>query len=391
VCTDLPDLEAGVYHYATYDHSLRQLRSGDLRGVLLEASGQAPGLAEAPVVLVVTSTFWRNAFRYKARAYRHTYWDAGTALANVLGVAAALDLPTQIVLGYADAQVNALLGVDGEREAAVVVCAVGRGASPPPAVSSLPAIDHPTEPLSAAEVTFADIPRMHAASSLASGEEAADWRSHPLRRTPAPPEQPTIRLEPMADSRLPTAPIEQIILARRSTRRYDTEQPLGFELFSTLLDRSSRGVAADCLVPGAPPLHDGYLIVNAVDGLAPGLYLHRARDGTIEPLRAGEFRATAAHLAFDQDYAGTAHANIYYLADFGPVLEHYGNRGYRLAQLEAALYAGRLHLAAHALDLGAVALTAFDDEVVELFAPRAAGSSYLFVNVFGVRRRGRTV
>jgi hypothetical protein len=31
VCGDLPDLEAGVYHYAAQDHALRQLRRGDFR------------------------------------------------------------------------------------------------------------------------------------------------------------------------------------------------------------------------------------------------------------------------------------------------------------------------------------------------------------------------
>lgn len=46
-----------------------------------------------------------------------------------------------------------------------------------------------------------------------------------------------------------------------------------------------------------------------------------------------------------------------------------GNRGYRLAQLEAALYAGRLHLAAEALGLGAVGSTSFDDEVIDVFSP----------------------
>src|SRR5919202_5609561 len=66
VCGDLPDLPAGVYYYATQDHSLRQLRAGDLRGVLVEASGGEPSLAQAPLALVVTSTFWRNAFRYRA-------------------------------------------------------------------------------------------------------------------------------------------------------------------------------------------------------------------------------------------------------------------------------------------------------------------------------------
>jgi SagB-type dehydrogenase family enzyme len=119
VCGDLADLPAGVYHYATQDHSLRQLRAGDLRGVLVAASGGEASLAQAPVALVMTSTFRRNAFRYRARAYCHTFWDAGTALANVLGVAASLHLPARLVLGFADDALNALLGADGEREAAV--------------------------------------------------------------------------------------------------------------------------------------------------------------------------------------------------------------------------------------------------------------------------------
>jgi SagB-type dehydrogenase family enzyme len=390
VCGDLPDLAAGVYHYATDDHSLRLLRAGDLRGVVVDASGNAPGLASAPVILAVTSTFWRNAWRYKARAYRHTFWDTGTSLANFLAVAASLDLPTELVLGYADAAVNALLGVDGETEATVALCALGRAATAQIAQiaqTNVPAIAHPIEPVSSAEVIFDDIPRMHAASSLASGDEAATWRQNPLRRPPQPPARATLPLAPLSDDDLPSAPIEDIILARRSTRNYDTHNPISFEAFSTLLDRSVRGFAADCLIPGASPLHDGYLIVNAVEGLEPGIYLHRAGEGSIEPIRAGDFRARAAHLAFDQQYAADAHVNSYYLTDLAPVLGHYGNRGYRVAQIEAALYAGRLHLAAHALGLGAVGSTSFDDEVTDFFSPPAAGASFMFVTVFGARRR----
>jgi SagB-type dehydrogenase family enzyme len=389
VCGELPDLPAGVYHYATQDHSLRQLRAGDLRGVLVAASGGEPSLAQAPVALVMTSTFWRNAFRYRARAYRHTFWDAGTSLTNVLGVAASLHVRTQLVLGFADAAVNALLGVDGEREAAVAVCSLGSGASAPAAPAHLEPIAHPTEPLSSGEVTFADIPRMHAASCLTSAEEAATWRRAPLRRTLPPAQGSVIGLEPLALDALPDAPIEEVILARRSRRRYDTDRPITFEQFSTVVDRSARGFAADSLAPNSPPLHDNYLIVNAVAGLTPGIYLHRTRERTVELLRSGEYRAEAAHLAFDQSYAGDEQVNSYYLTELAPVLAVYGNRGYRLAQLEAAIYAGRLHLAAEALGLGAVGSTSFDDEVVEFFSPRAAGGSFMFIAVFGARAARR--
>ena len=71
VCRDLPDLEAGVYQYAAHDHSLRQIRRGDFRRTLVEASGEEPSVAAAPAIVVCTSTFWRNAWKYRARAYRH--------------------------------------------------------------------------------------------------------------------------------------------------------------------------------------------------------------------------------------------------------------------------------------------------------------------------------
>ena len=91
VCGDLPDLDAGVYQYSASDHSLRQLRSGDYRCALAERTGSEAAVVAAPAVLVATSTFWRNAWRYQERAYRHVFWDLGTTLANVLAVAASSD------------------------------------------------------------------------------------------------------------------------------------------------------------------------------------------------------------------------------------------------------------------------------------------------------------
>ena len=387
ICAELPDLAAGIYHYDARGHSLRQLRAGDFRAALVAATGDEAAVAAAPVVLALTSTFWRNAWRYKARAYRHTFWDAGTTLANTLAVAAAAELPCELVLGFADDAVNALLGLDGAREATVALCALGRTAQGTPDAPDAPALALPTRPISPREVTFPAIPAMHAASSLASGAEAAGWRAEPLRREPPAPRGALIPLRPLPADQLAATPIEELILKRRSTRNYDTERAIPFEALSTLLDRSSRGFATDALAPDAPPLHDAYLIVHSVEGLAPGVYLHRPQDEALELLKEGNFRAQARRLAVNQAYAGEAHANIYYLTDLAPVLARYGERGYRLAQLECSISAGKLHLLTHTLGLGAVGSTSFDDEVIDFFSPHAAGKSYMFVLAFGKRRR----
>jgi nitroreductase len=114
------------------------------------------------------------------------------------------------------------------------------------------------------------------------------------------------------------------------------------------------------------------------------------RQQVLELLRVGEMHDAARRLACDQDYAAAAHVNAYALTDLAPVLEHFGNRGYRLAQLEAALFGAKLQLAAHALGLGAVGSTSFDDEVTAHFSPHAADKSFMFIAVFGARRRSST-
>ncbi|HYW25711.1 MAG TPA: SagB family peptide dehydrogenase [Terriglobales bacterium] len=386
VCADLPDLPAGVYQYAAHDHSLRQLRAGDFRGVLVDATGGEPAVTRAPVVLALTSTFWRNAWRYKARAYRHAFWDAGTALTNVLAVAAAGDLGARVVMGYADAPVNALLGVDGRDEAVIALCAIGRATEAAPPALEVPPLALPTRSISPRQVEFPQIQILHTASGLASGAEAVAWRAEPLRRPPPEPAGAVVALRPLPEPAWSGVPIEDVIFGRRSTRHYAADVPIPFDAFSTLLELSSRGFDADCLAADSPPLHDRYLIVNNVEGLAPGVYVHHRGLAAIELLREGDFRAQAQRLACLQGYAADAHVNCYSLASLRPVFERYGNRGYRLAQLEASLYSGKLHLATRPFRLGAVGSTSLDDEVTEFFSPHAAGKSYLFVVVFGRRR-----
>ena len=71
VCGDLTDLDAGVYQFSSQDFSLRQLRAGDYRSVLVHASGEEPAIVNSPCIIVSASTFWRNAWKYQSRAYRH--------------------------------------------------------------------------------------------------------------------------------------------------------------------------------------------------------------------------------------------------------------------------------------------------------------------------------
>jgi SagB-type dehydrogenase family enzyme len=160
-------------------------------------------------------------------------------------------------------------------------------------------------------------------------------------------------------------------LRRGSTRRF-REDPIRGEELSAILDLGSRPVETDC----GWGWNDLYVIVHAVEGIQTGAYYY---DGRLEPLKAGDFRQEAAYLALEQDLAGDAAAAVFFLAD----LERMGDRGYRVAQLEAGIRGGKMYLAAYALGLGATGLTFYDDDVVRFFSPHAAGKCAIFLMVFG--------
>jgi len=130
-------------------------------------------------------------------------------------------------------------------------------------------------------------------------------------------------------------------------------------------------------------LLDHYLIVHAVEGLVSGSYYYQREEHSLELLREGDFRAIAGRLDLGQALAADAAVNVYALCSLPAVLEHFGNRGYRAAQLEGGIAGGRMYLAAYAQGFGATGLTFFDDEVTEFFSPHAAGKSVMFLVALG--------
>jgi SagB-type dehydrogenase family enzyme len=153
VCGDLTNLPAGVYHFAAAEFGLRKLRTGDYRRVLIEATGGESAIAHAPLIIVCTCTYWRNAWKYQARTYRHFGWDNGTLLANLLAVGTSLRLPAKVLCGFVDADVNRLLDVDPHREVAFSLVALGQIAAHPHQSSvETPPLGLETVPLSGARL-----------------------------------------------------------------------------------------------------------------------------------------------------------------------------------------------------------------------------------------------
>ena len=395
-CGDLPDLAAGVYHFGPHDFALRQLRAGDYREVLVQASGREPAIANAPVIIVCASTYWRNAWKYQSRAYRHCYWDTGTILANLLAGAAAHHMPARVVLGFVDGMVNRLLSLDAMREGALTLLALGNAPLQANEISpTVEPMSFETAPLSKTEVDYPAIRAMHEASSLADEAEVVDWRSQALENpstltgSPTPPtsKERVIPLQPPSDGTSQDS-LEAVIQRRGSARQFSRES-ISLRQLSTMLDRATRGVPTDFVRPEQVPLNDLYLIVHAVEDVAPGAYVFHQDSRALELLKEGDFRRQAGYLGLGQEIPADCSVDVFFLTDLDRVLQRWGNRGYRAAQLEASIMGGKLYLAAYAQGLGASGLTFFDDDVTEFFSPHAAGKSVMFLLALGKSAKRR--
>jgi SagB-type dehydrogenase family enzyme len=119
-------VEPGVYHYGVESHELEQLRTGDFRSEIAKAALDQGMAAQANVVFLWTGVFGRSKWKYKQRAYRYVYLDAGHIAQNAALAAVALGLGSCQIGALYDEEVNALLGVDGVEESVIYMTTIGK-------------------------------------------------------------------------------------------------------------------------------------------------------------------------------------------------------------------------------------------------------------------------
>ena len=215
------ELPAGVHWYDPQAHALVQV---------------GPPPRDGAPTIVVTGVPWRTGWRYRERGYRHTYWDAGTMLAQLLAAADSAGLEPALYTRFPDRAVTALVGADDVHERPVAVVALG----------GEPALEA-TGPAAAGEVdaTPLELPLATAAQRAGDGDTLGE---------------PWQRGEPVAVPESGSGPIETAVLSRSSQRRMDPAQSLPESVARSALAVAMRGID-----------HSHFVVVHAVDGLEPGV------------------------------------------------------------------------------------------------------------------------
>ncbi len=118
-------LERGIYHYNIQDHALEQLKPGFFGQELAETALGQLMVAEAPVVFVWTAVFERSKWKYRQRAYRYMYLDAGFIGENLALAATGIGLGSCQIGAFFDDEVNNILELDEEKDSVLYLTVAG--------------------------------------------------------------------------------------------------------------------------------------------------------------------------------------------------------------------------------------------------------------------------
>jgi SagB-type dehydrogenase family enzyme len=343
----------GLYHYRPSSHMVEQRATGHF--------GVNPAGDSAPITFILTSIAWREAWKYRDRAYRYCLHDMGHAWQALALAARAAGCDSFATGRFPDNDIAQLCRLNGDEWPMVVVEIRGR---------SLP-VGHAdggetvwrgghANQLSDHQVNYPSIDAIHVATKLSSA--------------PGPPD--TCADEGCGEIILPapassTRAFAKVVRLRRSALDFrGGAESMSLAQLSAILGAATQPLAADF---GRSRFVQLYLYAHRVDDLEPGVYRYWPQKAQLEQVRSGDQRVAAAGLSLGQDLAGNACVAFSMIGDLERAARLHGDRGYRYVHFEAGAIGHRLYLAAEALGLGATGIGAFYDDEVHRYLNLTSG------------------
>jgi len=337
----------GLYHYRPFSHMAEQRALGDLELKLADSS--------SPIVFVLTSIAWREAWKYGERAYRYCLHDIGHACQALTLAAQAIGCESLVVGSFGDDEVTERCHLHKDEWPMLIVEL--RGKSIPVRESGVRETlwyGGQANLLSKETMDFPLIDAIHKATELSNCSGQGISSAEPLRTGSG-----EIELPPPASS---SRTFGEVARMRRSALNFvGGTQTISLAQLSAMLAVTGQPFHADF---GGASYIQIYLYAHRVEGLQPGVYRFWLEHGELQQIKGGDQRVAAAGLSLGQDLAGNACVALSMIGDLRRAASAYGDRGYRYVHFEAGAIGHRLYLAAEALGLGATGIGAFfDDEV----------------------------
>ncbi|HLJ51699.1 MAG TPA: SagB/ThcOx family dehydrogenase [Bryobacteraceae bacterium] len=337
----------GFYHYRPSAHMAEQRALDNLETKL---AGSA-----APIVLVLTTIAWREAWKYRDRAYRYCLHDIGHAWQALVLAARAMGCDSFATGRFPDDEIARISRVHDDEWPMLIVELQGRTipVEEPGCGASVWYGGHPNY-LSRESITYPSIEAIHAATKLSPSAY------HAVSSVDAAPRAAAqVKLPPPAFS---MRTYGEVARTRRSALNFrGGTESMSMEQLSAILTAASRPLFADFAGERYVQL---YLYAHRVTGLELGVYRFWPECSALELIRPGVQCVAIAGLSLGQDLAGNACVAFSMIGDLRRAVRLHGDRGYRYVHFEAGAIGHRLYVSAEALGLGATGIGAFfDDEV----------------------------
>ena len=337
----------GWYHYDPSRHMAEQRGRGYFEMTLASDS--------APIVFVLTSIVWREAWKYDERAYRYCLHDIGHAWQALALCARAIGCDSFAAGHFPDDEVAELCRLNTDEWPMLIVSLHGK---------SIPVHGADTGETAWFGGQATQLSKETIAHPLIDSIQSATKRSSSGSiRTSFAESAPTgsgqIKLPSPA---LSARSFGEVARMRRSALDFlGGNRSMSLAELSAILAVTAQPLSADFACARFIQL---YLYVHRVDGLQPGVYRFWPERAELEQVKSGDQRVAAAGLSLGQDLAGNACVTFSMIGDLERAAHTFGDRGYRYAHFEAGAIGHRLYLAAETLGLGATGIGAFyDDEV----------------------------
>jgi len=311
----------------------------------------------APLVFVLTSIAWREAWKYRDRAYRYCLHDIGHAWQALTLAARSIGCESFALSQFSDDWVaeSCLLSED---EWPMLIIEIHGASIPVRRLEPVETILFGGQPnrLSGEKVLYPLIERIHAATKLNSEAIA------PSLGQPKSSDRAEISLPPPVST---SCSFGDVVRTRRSALDFrGGGESISLSQLATLLSSTKEPLFADFATTRFVHL---YLYVHRVEGLAPGVYRYWLEHAELEKIKEGDQRLVAAALSLGQDLAGNACVAFSMIGDFENAARSYGDRGYRYVHFEAGAIGQRMYLASESLGLRATGIGAFFDVEVNRY------------------------
>ncbi len=392
ILENYPGLENGIYNYKAISQSLIQIKKGNFKEEIKNATFNNASLEKSNVILVLSSVFYRSSWRYQDRAYRRICLDTGHILGNIDITSFSSGFKACLIGGFKDDSINEVLGFNKEEEQGLVVVSL---------------VDRTLDIKNDIKEYPKALPSKLDALNLKTSEGYRLIELHNRSNIENLITIPNIKIQNVEDKLSFCSKVQfeeskikfnwgrnlyTTLLNRRSTRNFSGES-ISLEELGAVLDFGYHPeLPGDNVLDPSPDYFDTsifetFIAVNDVDGLEEGCY-YFSKDGRyLRQIRFKNFREEIHYLCLGQELGYRASVVIFHTSDLSKAVFKYGERAYRYLHLDAGHIGQRINLAAANLGIGVSGIGGFFDDQVNNLLGIPEHEAVVYITTLGVPAR----